>query len=187
MNDKEKKRLSKFLSLILRHKPQVGPITLDDRGFCAIDELLTATNKKLPFAVERKDIIALTEPPSTPNEKRRFELEGNFVRAGHGHSVEIKGYRQCKPIGPLFHATPTKAVSSIQESGLKAMRRERVHLSYDKAITVEAARRQSKQVTLVEVNIEAALAAGVEFYESADERIVLSTDIPPNCLTYIPA
>ena len=184
MNFKEKKSLSKFLSLILRHKPQVGPITLDERGFCPIADLLKAVRGRLSFPVEEEDIIALTAPPEKPTEKRRFEREGDFIRAGHGHSVSIAGYRRCEPKLPLYHATPTRAVEAIKATGLKAMKRERVHLSSDKAITVEAARRQSKQVTLVEVNIKEALACGVAFFESADERIVLSTDIPPHCLTF---
>ena len=184
MNYKEKKRLSKFMSLVLRHKPQVGPITLDERGFCSITELTEAATRRLPFSVSAEDVIALTAPPEKPNEKRRFEREGDFIRAGHGHSISIAGYRQCEPKPPLYHATPTHAVESIRARGLKAMNRERVHLSSDKAITVEAARRQSKDVTLVEVMIEAALQAGVSFFESADERIILSTDIPPHCLHF---
>jgi len=184
MDRRDKKRLSKYLSLVLRHSPAAGPVTLDERGFCAIDALLAAAQRAMPFPVERADLQALAEQPLDPAEKRRFEIEGDYIRAGHGHSVPIAGYRPVTPTTRLFHATPTAAVAAIKQTGLKAMRRERVHLSTDRAITVEAARRRSRDVTVIEVDVAAAMAAGVGFYESADERIVLCDDVPAGCLRF---
>ena len=112
----------------------------------------------------------------------RFELEGDFVRAGHGHSIPIAGYRRTTPRAPLFHATVRAALPAIRAEGLRAMARQKVHLSTERAITLEAARRRGRDTVLIEVDIGAALGAGVGFYESADPRIVLGDDIPPQAL-----
>ena len=43
------KRLSKFLSLILRHKPETVGISLDEHGWADVDELLDYMNKSNKF------------------------------------------------------------------------------------------------------------------------------------------
>ena len=110
------------------------------------------------------------------------EVEGEFMRAGHGHSIPVEGYRPVTPTGPLYHATPRGALAAIQREGLWAMRRQKVHLSSDLAITVEAARRRGRDVAVLEIEVAKAVAAGVGFYASADPRIVLCDDVPPECV-----
>ena len=51
---------------------------------------------------------------SDKEQKRRFEVEGEFMRAGHGHSIPVEGYRPVTPTGPLYHATPRAALGAIQ-------------------------------------------------------------------------
>ena len=118
----------------------------------------------------------------SPSEKTRFEIEGGFVRAGHGHSLPIEGYRPTVPCGALYHATASAALPAIRAEGLRAMKRQKVHLSYEREITLEAARRRSRDTALIEVDVAAALEAHVGFYESADPRIVLCDDLPASCL-----
>lgn len=176
------KRLSKFLSLILRHQPEVAKLTLDGRGFCHIDKLIKAASAHLHETVTREDLEELCTPSDNPQEKTRFELEGDYIRAGHGHSIAISGYPECVPTQALFHATPRAAVAAIQKSGLSLMSRQKVHLSYDRAITLEAARRRNRDVVLIEVLWEEAIQAGIKFYSSADSRIILSDDLPTKYL-----
>jgi putative RNA 2'-phosphotransferase len=180
MNDQERKKVSKFISLVLRHKP--GDLELDSRGCCLLDDLLELVNDKMKFEVTRDNIIELTRPFEDSNVKTRFELEGEFIRAGHGHSIPIEGYEEVMPDKPLYHATPRQAVELIKKSGLRAMNRQKVHLSYDKDITVEAARRRSKDVVLIEIVTSHARFNGVKFYKSADSRIILSDNVPFECL-----
>lgn len=42
-------RLSKFISMILRHKPEVIGITLDEHGWANVDELVEGINKNEAF------------------------------------------------------------------------------------------------------------------------------------------
>lgn len=180
MKDGDKKKLSKFMSLVLRHK--LGSLKLDSRGCCKIDDLINVVNRRTRLNVTRADVIKLTIPSEDPNIKTRFELEGNFIRAGHGHSIKIEGYEKLIPSQPLYHATTESVIDSIMRSGLCAMNRQKVHLSYDKAITIEAAKRRSRNIVLIRIKSEEAVSGGVSFYKSADERIVLSDDIPPEYL-----
>ena len=182
MGPTERRRLSRFMSLVLRHRPESAGLTLDERGFCAVDALVRAASRALGQAVSRADVEALAGPPTSATQKVRFELEGGFVRAGHGHSVAVAGYRPAAPRAPLYHATVRAALPGIRAEGLRAMARQKVHLSTDRQITLEAARRRGRETVLIEVNLNVALAAGVGFYESADPRIVLSDDIPPQAL-----
>ena len=182
--DKDRRRLSKFMSYVLRHKPEEAGLQLDARGFCDINKLLKAATKQFHSPVTREDVEALCVPSEDPNEKTRFELEGDFVRAGHGHSIQVSGYRVCDSDQLLYHATPRTSIDAIRSGGLRAMSRQKVHLSYDQKITVEAARRRSRDVVLVEVDVAAARKAGIVFYESADPRIILSDDIPPSFLNF---
>jgi len=178
------KRLSKFMSLVLRHQPQVAGLKLDARGFCPIDKIIQAASQHLHSEITLADIEDLCTPSDDPKEKTRFEMEGNFVRAGHGHSIPITGYPSCIPDKPLFHATPRNVLASIKTEGLRSMSRQKVHLSYDRAITIEAAKRRSRDVILIEVKISEALATKVGFYTSADSRIILSDDIPAKFLDF---
>jgi len=180
MKSQDKKKLSKYMSLLLRHKP--GDLELDSRGCCKLDDLLKKLNAKMKFSVSKQDVISLTRPSKDPKVKTRFELEGGYIRAGHGHSIEVEGYTEILPDKPIYHATTEEALKDIKKSGLCAMNRQKVHLSYDKDITIEAARRRSRHVVLIEVAISHARYKGVKFYKSADDRIVLSDDIPFECL-----
>jgi putative RNA 2'-phosphotransferase len=182
MGPGERRKLSKLMSLVLRHRPEALGLTLDERGFCAVDALVRAASEALGREVTRAEVEALAGPPASPEQKVRFELEGDFVRAGHGHSIPIAGYRAASPRPPLYHATVRAALPSIRAEGLRAMARQKVHLSTDRSITLEAARRRSRDTVLIEVDLEAARRAGVGFYESADPRIVLSDDLPPEVL-----
>jgi putative RNA 2'-phosphotransferase len=197
VNAAERRRLSKLLSLALRHDPAALGVELDPRGFCAVDPLVEAVSRRLGFAVSRADIEALAAPPARQSPaarrsgatkdtaKTRFELEGDFIRAGHGHSLPIVGYRPCVPCGPLYHATVRSALPAIRLQGLRAMARQKVHLSHDRAITLEAARRRSRDTVLIQVDVARAFLAGVGFYESADPRIVLSDDLDPRLLWHL--
>jgi putative RNA 2'-phosphotransferase len=181
-NPEERKRLSKYMSKVLRHEPEKAGLTLDERGFCPIEDLLRAASQALRREILREDLLELTRPQEDPAQKLRFEAEGDFVRAGHGHSIPVAGYRETAPRGNLFHATTRGALDSIREGGLKAMNRQKVHLAYDRGITLEAARRKNRDVVCIEIDAARARERGVKFYESADPRIVLSDDIPPDCL-----
>lgn len=46
LTEKEATKISKFLSLVLRHQPETINIELDKNGWVAVDELILKSNKK---------------------------------------------------------------------------------------------------------------------------------------------
>jgi putative RNA 2'-phosphotransferase len=51
-------RTSKFLSLILRHKPEEAGIVLDESGWCRVEDMLNGCAKK-GFKISREELDIL--------------------------------------------------------------------------------------------------------------------------------
>lgn len=125
--------VSRFLCLILRHKPEEIGITLDDHGWANVEELVKGVSKKYEFSVD-----ILEEIVRTDNKQRySFNEDHTKIRANQGHSIFVDV--ELDPIEPpeyLYHGTGVKYVESIRETGLVHKSRLYVHLSED----VETAR-----------------------------------------------
>ena len=77
-------KLSKFLSLVLRHRPDTIGIELDSNGWVDVDILLAAlTASGAPMTLEQLTQIV------HDNDKQRFMILDNRIRANQGHSVDI--------------------------------------------------------------------------------------------------
>lgn len=139
-------KLSKFLSLVLRHQPEVIGLALDDQGWADVDELLRLANVQgTPLTRPLLERIVET------NDKRRFALseDGTRIRANQGHSVEID--LALPPVEPpilLFHGTATRFLESIRVQGLIPGSRQHVHLSPDHATAVKVGRRHGVPAVL---------------------------------------
>jgi len=142
MNEKEKKKISKFLSLVLRHKPETIAIELDENGWTDVEALIA---KSRDYGV-KYDLQILKEVVET-NDKKRFAFDDQLkrIRASQGHSLNIDlGYQAQKPPEFLFHGTAMKNVESIQESGLEKRSRQHVHLSIDLETAIKVGQRHGK-------------------------------------------
>lgn len=146
-SEKQQIQLSKFLSLILRHKPETIGIELDPNGWVDVNELIQKSNKNgIQFDRETLNHIVAT------NSKKRFAFNNKLdkIRASQGHSVEIKlGYKNQKPPEILFHGTSNKSVQSILETGLEKRNRQHVHLSSDIETAIKVGQRHGKPIVLV--------------------------------------
>lgn len=134
-------RASKFLSLVLRHRPEHIGITLDPAGWVAVDELLAAA-RRTGFPLDR--VVA-------ENDKRRFAFsaDGASIRASQGHSVGVDlGLAPRTPPDVLFHGTAARFLESIRSEGLKPGSRTHVHLSPDEATARTVGRRHGSPVVL---------------------------------------
>ena len=184
MDAERRRKLSKYLSYILRHQPEEAGLELDPRGCATIEAVARAATEALDMTVTAFDLELLAQP-AFGEKKRRFEIEGDYIRAGHGHTIPIAEYDPVIPKAPLYHGAPRAVLEEILQGGLQPMSRQKVHLSYDRAITFEAARRKSSDVVLLQIDVERARASGVGFYRSADARIVLSDAIPASALIVV--
>lgn len=172
MDDKRRVRVSKFLSKVLRHAPGEVGLTLDEHGWVSIDALIAAL-AGAGLNVERAEVDEVVRA----NEKQRFAIDGERIRASQGHTVAIDlGLPPRTPPNVLFHGTVADALQQIRADGLRAMRRQHVHLSPDVETATKVGTRRGKPVIL-RVDAAAAHAAGTAFYRS-DNGVWLADAIP---------
>ena len=163
MNDQQLKRISKFLSLVLRHKPETINIQLDAQGWVDTQVLIDQCKaNKRPL-----DLPTLQKVVADNNKKRfSFNEDGSKIRASQGHSVKIDlAYEAIEPPKILYHGTATRFVESIAESGLQKRNRHHVHLSSELATAKDVGSRHGKPVIL-EVKAKEMYDAGHEFFQS---------------------
>jgi putative RNA 2'-phosphotransferase len=172
--DKRHTRISKFLSYVLRHRPDEIGVQLDAQGWISIEELLAAcTLRGRPITRDDLDYVVAN------NNKSRFALseDGLRIRASQGHSVEIDlGYETAAPPEVLYHGTATRFMESIRRSGLIKGNRHHVHLSAEAATAREVGRRHGAPVVL-RVRAGEMARAGVEFFVSAN-GVWLTDSVP---------
>lgn len=137
-------RASKFLSLVLRHKPETIGITLDPQGWVDVEVLLAAMGARL----DRATLLRVV----AENNKKRFEFsqDGLRIRASQGHTLTVDlGYEAQDPPDVLYHGTPTSVLPAIREGGLKKMDRHAVHLSEDETTAQVVGSRRGQSVVLL--------------------------------------
>jgi putative RNA 2'-phosphotransferase len=172
-------RISKFLSLVLRHEPAKAGITLDSAGWVDVATLLQGCAQAgVHFTrVELEAVVA-------ENDKQRFAFneDRSRIRANQGHSVEVElAYTPTTPPDSLFHGTTDRFLESIRTTGLRKAERHHVHLSADRTVAIEVGRRHGRPVVL-QVAAEAMHRAGHTFFQSAN-GVWLTDHVPPAFLT----
>jgi len=166
---------SKFLSLVLRHRPDVIGIGLDAEGWVSVEDLLAACAKH-GRAVSRDQLDAVVRT----NDKQRFAFsaDGSRIRANQGHSVQVDlGLAPVEPSELLYHGTVERFLESIRRDGLTKGNRHHVHLSPDIQTATKVGQRRGRPVVLV---IEAGrmFRDGHKFYRS-ENGVWLTDAVPP--------
>lgn len=170
---------SKFLSFILRHKPEAVGIDLDRNGWAVIDQLL-AGMKSAGREMSRDELLGIVES----SEKNRFTIseDGSRIRAAQGHSIEIDlGLHPTRPPNRLYHGTSIAHLESILDDGLLPKGRQKVHLSADPITAEQVGRRHGKPVVLI-VDAEDMHSTGHEFF-CAENGVWLADDVPAKYLS----
>lgn len=163
MNEVEIKRISKFLSLILRHQPQSINLELDENGWADVKELIIKSAKsRIRFTIEE-----LNEVVEKNNKKRfAFNEDKTKIRASQGHSIAIDlALRPQQPPEFLYHGTARANISSILETGIEKRSRQHVHLSSDKETAVKVGSRHGEPVVLT-IRTRKMYEEGILFYQS---------------------
>jgi len=177
-------KLSKFLALILRHQPERFGLALDEEGWASLSEVMEILRGLPNFRwATRADVMEIVEKGSGDG-KRRFEVEGDRIRARYGHSIARSiRYEPCAPPPRLYHGTSPEALASIRREGLKPMNRQYVHLSADPETAVQVGVRHAPHPVVLTVRAAEAHAAGVAFYR-AEESVYLAKQIPAHFLEF---
>lgn len=173
-------KISKYLSLILRHKPEVIGITLDKNGWADVNKVVAGINKKYNFNMEM-----LREIVETDNKQRySFNEDETKIRANQGHSISVDvELTQVVLTTPLYHGTGTKYMNQINDEGLKKMGRLYVHMTDN----FEAAVKNGKRHGISAVyRIKAGEMShnGYQFYKSTN-GVYLTDHVPAEYLELI--
>lgn len=143
---KEDDKLSVFISLILRHKPETIGICLDEHGWANVNELIEGINN----SGREINMETLEKIVATDNKQRySFNEDKTLIRANQGHSILVDvELKELVPPPILYHGTAEKSLENIKKQGLKPMSRLYVHLSRDIEVAENVGKRHGKPVVL---------------------------------------
>lgn len=171
------KKLSKFMSLVLRHAPETAGLVLDAQGWVEIDDLARAAAEQM--SAGRQDIERVVRE----SDKQRFIIAGTRIRANQGHSVAVDlGLSATMPPAELWHGTAASNQAGIFSSGLEKLARQHVHLSDDPDTARKVAMRRAGPWLILQVDAAAMQAAGLPFYRS-DNGVWLTEAVPSRFLS----
>lgn len=174
MDDKD---ISRFISLILRHRPEAAGVTLDGHGWADVDELIRGVNRTHPLTKELLEKIVRTD------EKQRYSFNEDHtkIRANQGHSVKVDVEpEELRPPEFLFHGTGEKYAASIEKEGLLPKSRLFVHLSSDRTTAETVGSRHGRPVVYI-VSSGKMADRGHRFFRSVN-GVWMTESVPPEYL-----
>ncbi len=172
---------SKKLSWLLRHGAGEAHLAMDSDGYASIADVLRTL--KMPRA--------LFDLAVGQNDKKRFEVDGDRVRACQGHSsgvvsmesMEASWSELTQPDGIVWHGTAVAAIDGIVRSGIMSVSRTHVHLA--ESTDSKVGKRASVDV-LLGVSIAAMRAAGEKLWKSPN-GVVLARHVPASAIVTVRA
>lgn len=172
--------LSKFMSYMLRHRPDEFGLVLDEQGYVSFKEFLQAIHEEEGWRYVRRSHI---QEVLLHDENHRFEITEKRIRAlyGHGDRAPII-YTEQQPPKMLYHGTSRKSYPVIIERGLHPMGRKYVHLSTTREMALRIGQRKDPRPVILEVHAERAWEQGTKFYP-ANELIYLVEFLKPDFFT----
>ena len=172
-------KLSIFISLVLRHKPEAAHITLDEHGWADVEELLKGI-----CDMGRKIDMDILEEIVAADKKQRysFNQDKTLIRANQGHSIPVDvELKEQEPPEFLYHGTATRFLNDIMKEGLKPMSRLYVHLSKDIETAMKVGKRHGTPVIL-KIHSGDMYRAGYKYYLS-ENGVWLTKAVPAEYLT----
>ena len=172
------KSTSKYISLILRHKPETIGISLDEHGWANVEELIAGVSKTHYLDMEILERIVAED------EKQRYSFneDKTLIRANQGHSIPVDvELPVVTPPDVLYHGTGVKYKDSIEAQGLIPKSRLYVHLSGDVETAKKVGQRHGRPI-IYTVDAAAMHADGYTFYRSVN-GVWLTKAVPQKYLT----
>ncbi len=179
MTDRE---TSKYISLILRHKPEVIGITLDEHGWADVKQLIAGVSRTHPLTMAQLEEIVRTDS----KQRYSFNESHTLIRANQGHSVPVDvELKKTQPPEILYHGTGEKYVPSILKEGLVPKSRLYVHLSADIPTALNVGQRHGKPAVFT-VRAGQMVKDGYDFFLSVN-GVWLTRRVPAEYLRTVEA
>ncbi|MDK0618977.1 RNA 2'-phosphotransferase [Clostridium perfringens] len=156
-------KISKYISLILRHKPEEIGLKLDEHGYLSVLDLIEGINKSYKgFSMDDLERIVREDSKG----RYSFNEDKSKIRANQGHSIKVDlELEAIKPPKVLYHGTVRKYLESILKNGLIKKERQYVHLSKD-IETASIVGKRHGNLVILEVDSESMFKDGIKFYLS---------------------
>lgn len=181
--------LSKFLSLLLRHKPAVLNLEMNNNGYVHLNEICQKMQKRKRWNwVEQKTIekVVRNDP------KGRFEVKekngDKYIRATYGHNKDLPisiTYEELKANRRvLYHGTKKRFLKNILQKGLKPKSRKYVHLSANKKDALNVAERRQGENVLLKIKVRELRQSGRKIFK-ATNKLFLCKHVPPEVIEVV--
>jgi putative RNA 2'-phosphotransferase len=160
MDKKREVQLGKFLSYILRHKPEDAGIKLDENGWADVKAITKNTHTPMTYG----ELLHIVEHDS----KKRYVMSGynSKIRANQGHSIQVDvELETIKPPITLYHGTARRNIKAILKKGLIPGSRLHVHLSHEPDTAQTVGERHGEAVVL-QIAARQMFLDGFVFYEN---------------------
>ncbi|KAL6764085.1 KptA family-domain-containing protein [Haematococcus lacustris] len=174
-------RISKAMSRILRHSPPPG--AMDAQGWVPLPLLLQHLGRNVTAEQVRRVVDC--------NDKKRFVLDDATdpprIRAAQGHSVQLEDpiltwVTNHEQVPLAIHVTSHQGWAAIQQDGyIKRMGRTHIHF----ATLPGHMRTNSWAQVLLRLDLQAALATGLQFGLSTNQVLLCEGPLPTSLLALV--
>lgn len=179
MNNKES--ISKFIALVLRHKPEAAGIVVDSQGWANTGNLVQAIKKLKDPTFSVSDLAEIVYTDS----KGRYSFSDDLrlIRANQGHSINVDvELEEVEPPTLLYHGTATKYIDGIEAEGIIPKSRLYVHLSETVSTATDVGKRHGKPVVYT-IHAKKMFDHGYKFYRSVN-GVWLTKTVPTEYFGY---
>lgn len=165
--------ISKYISLILRHKPETINLVLDEHGWADVEQLIRGIQKTKHFNRQMLEEIVRTDA----KQRYSFNEDKTKIRANQGHSIPVDvELKETIPPDYLWHGTGKKYTDSIEKQGLLPKTRLYVHLSEQKQTAWEVGKRHGIPI-VYRIDSKKMQEDGFVFYRSVN-GVWLTKQVP---------
>ena len=173
MDERTRVALSKKMTFLLRHKEGFT----DKEGWASIDSLVNELKRWFPWVTKEHVLYVVSK-----DEKGRYELSGNKIRARYGHTVKwVRPTLEEVKEETLYHGTSCEAAKKIMKEGIKPMKRNFVHLTTSIEEAIENAKRKGKCIKILVVDGKCLEEKGIKLFK-AGKHVRTCSYVPPECI-----
>ena len=170
-------RITRSLAYMLRHQPEEFGLEVDKQGWAALSDVVHALNEKLGEDVEEADVHAAVDS----GDRKRYEIQGDRVRALYGHSIEIEPGEPSEPPEHVYVGVSRMDADRAARHGLRSGRRRFLHLATTIEDAIDMGKRLGREYAVVTVNAREAHEGGIHFWDRYS--LWLSDPIPTDYLS----
>ncbi len=170
-------RLGRFISGVLRHFPDKFDLQMDENGWVNFESLVRVVRRRYRWA-NKWVVKALIYS----DEKKRYELKDDRIRARYGHSVDVK--LEDMPEADedvLYYGTSEEEAQRLLEIGIKPVNQTFVHLSTTMEKSEEVARLRTDAPIILVVDAKKLREKGYRIVK-ANDLIALVEFVPADCI-----